>query len=120
MTESPALNKFVKWKRPLIGGFLSAGVATVSLLVLSLTKFDISISLLFLIWPMVFEYIFGIESKAWFKSLQIAILVWFLIGFGITYFIKSNKKAIGFWLLPFALSFLVAALIWFYFNFAAT
>jgi hypothetical protein len=61
----------------------------------------------------------GIETMEWLRSLLMAIFVWFLIGFGITYFIKNNKKAIGFWLLPFSLSFLVAALIWLYFNFAA-
>ncbi len=115
MTESPTPSKFAKWKRPLVGGLLSAGIAGISLFILMLLFGSPSAAGL-LAWPLAVRMLF-FRPRNEFTEIVIALLIWFLIGFMIAHFIKSNKQAILFWFLPLTLSFLPLLFGWYYVNF---
>jgi hypothetical protein len=109
MTNSNAPNKFAKLKRTLTGGSLSAGFAGMNLLVLWLAH-D-SDSFILFGWPYFYAGLLGFTSGAP-ASLLVSLVIWFFLGAGSAFFVKSNKKAILLWLLPFSPAFLFAALVW--------
>ena len=88
MTESPVSSKPINWIRPLVGGLLSAGVAT-------------------FIWSGGSLFAYGFEEPLeWYASItgifggiNGVFLSWFLIGGAIAFFFRSNLAALGIWFL---------------------
>lgn len=109
MTNSHAPSKFTILKRTLMGGLLSAGFAGMNLLVLWLAH-DTD-SFMPFAWPYFYAGLLGFTSGTPASSLA-AIVIWFFLGAGLAYFVRSNKKAVQLWFLPFSLAFLFAVLIW--------
>jgi len=114
MKESSTPSKFSKWKRPLIGGILSAATAVASLIISWLTPE--SDGLFFLKLPLIFIIALGVDNLI-FITLG-GFLIWFFLGLGITYLVSSNKKAVRWWLLLFTLAFLVLPLLAYFVYFA--
>lgn len=116
MTESPTPNKLAKWKRPLIGGLLSAGIVGIYAKYIDMFLDGFSIlsifSLEFFCPPNC--YFFSIGNPWWVEILGYGaiLLIWFLAGATITYFTRKNWLAIGLWLLLQAIkTFLYIALM---------
>ena len=104
MTESPSPNKFAKWKRPLIGGFLSAVIAGGIIAVqISFDGVDfLRIPALSVITPILLFALFTNTNNLINSALVSILLVtalWLIIGFTITYFVRNNLLAIGSWIL---------------------
>jgi len=111
MTESPAPNKFTQWKRPLIGGLLSALIAGIALVVLY--KFDFFLFVGFITIGMIIPNIFLGGSNLWISVLS--IVFWFFAGSVITHYFKNNK-VIGVWIILYIVSFIFRVLYfpWFF------
>lgn len=111
MTESPTPSKFAKWKRPLIGGLLSAGVVGISTGLITLLDYfmdggdDRSIlTLIFSFFPKLLMVFINAGDPPFDPPLILMISFWFLVGATITFFIKSNKGAIRLWIVFLALT----------------
>ncbi len=111
MTVSPASNKSVKWTRTLIraliGGLLSAFVAGIALFLVNFVNPESFMYLRILELPGSLLYTlsgysqvrYSLDDKTYLlPTLLLALVYWFFFGFGLTYFIKNNKMAIGCWL----------------------
>ncbi len=106
MTESPTSSKLAKWKRPLIGGLISALLAVSSIFYAYLTDADYPVSYLsggFSAPAYIFTeaafYDFQIPARFSLSSLTLTFLLWFVMGASISYLIKKNWKAVGCWFL---------------------
>ncbi len=92
MNESPTPSKLAKWKRPLIGGLLSAGIAII-------------------IWNGQGLFAYGFEEPLeWFAAITgiwggiIGIFFsWFLAGAVIAFYVRKNLAAFGLWILLYVL-----------------
>lgn len=104
MTESPTPSKFTKWKRPLIGGGLSAGIVVI------LQFFGLP----GLFGPLVIIHasILGgyYLNYVGDYGLIISILLWFLIGYIIANFFRKTIGPIIAWLLIY-IFFAIAGII---------
>ena len=111
MTQVSILNQFAKWKRPLIGGLLSACLAEIFLLSLfaivqgklSANAAMIEIGTGFLSPIVIFEDILKIKSILLVRIL--ILLFWFFVGAVVSQFIKTNLYAITCWLILFLIIF---------------
>jgi hypothetical protein len=111
MTESLTPSNFAKWKRPVIGGVISASIAAFFMLLYFLAyRIDWFYDFLFstLDMDMLGAGFYAPGLPFWlvrFDDLQgsistvFSIFVWFLAGFTITYLVRKNIIAIGLWIL---------------------
>jgi len=111
MTLSLTPGKSAEWIRALFGGSLSALVVAIALFLVEFVNPELFKYLRILEFPGVilallaglFGYRFvNLQVAApsvSFPILALALLYWFLFGFGLTYLIKNNKAAIAWWLI---------------------
>ena len=106
MTESSTPNKFAQWRRPLLGGLLSAIIAGIFLFIAEIFSGKVTefLTLGFSL-PTLFTSNTGF---AFFLS----ILFWFTAGATIAYLSRKNVMAIVFWLVLYIVSI---ALFWVFF-----
>jgi hypothetical protein len=105
MTESYPPNNFPRWKRPLISGLISAGMAGICFGLLLYNPRTASGSI---VWFLLLGFLApGLldQSASRVVSLLIVIVFWFLIGTGIGHLFRKNWIAIGVWLIVYAISF---------------
>jgi hypothetical protein len=129
MAETPInQNGSTKWIRALSGGVLSALVIGIALSLLSFTKTSSSVIQLYLNLmfglPGIFlhTWIFGDPfakllppadalAVTW-RIIYLTLAYWFFSGFGLAYFIKNNKKAIGAWLSMMTILAVLLIILW--------
>ena len=111
MTLSLTPGKSAEWIRALFGGSLSALVVAIALFLVEFVNPELFKYLRILEFPGVilallaglFGYRFvNLQVAApsvSFLILALALLYWFLFGFGLTYLIKNNRTAIAWWLI---------------------
>jgi|RhiMetdeSRZDD1v2_1073273.scaffolds.fasta_scaffold1481014_2 hypothetical protein len=121
-------SKSTEWIRALIGGVLSALVIGIALFLLSFTKPSSSVIKLYLNLivglPGIFlhTWLFGDPfakllspanalAVSW-RIIYLTLAYWFFCGFGLTYFIKNNKKAIGAWLIMMVILAVLLIILW--------
>jgi len=109
MNETLASITYAKWKLPLGGGLISASVAGISLLSEINGIEPFGINNLGWIFAIPFDFSSFINTDT--SRLIATILLWFFYGFGLTYFIKDNRKAIGCWFAPVILLLIFAMLL---------
>lgn len=103
MTESPTPSKFAQWKRPLIGGVLSALIAGIFLIVAEVFSGKVTelLALGFSL-PTLFTSNIGF-------AVFLSILFWFIAGATIAHQVRKNVLAMVSWLVLYMISF---ALFW--------
>jgi ABC-type spermidine/putrescine transport system permease subunit I len=111
--------KSTEWTRALIGGGLSALIIAIALFLLSFTTPSSSVIKLYLNLTIGLPGIFlhtwllgdpfaqllspaDALAGTW-RIVYLTLVYWFVAGFGITYFIKDNRKAIQTWLIMLAI-----------------
>ena len=106
MIESPTPNKFAQWRRPLLGGLLSAIIAGIFLFIAEIFSGKVTefLTLGFSL-PTLFTSNTGF---AFFLS----ILFWFMAGATIAHLSRKNVMAIVYWLVLYMVSI---ALFWVFF-----
>jgi hypothetical protein len=114
MTKS-FTNKFTQWKRPLIGGFLSALVAGIFLMTFGFLPIWENLRILihfgFLAPVLLLAFIFIIPVDAPLWSVLIPAIFWFMVGAIITYYKQENRKAIIYWFVFYIFSFVLGYVI---------
>ncbi|MBI3163254.1 MAG: hypothetical protein HYZ24_01110 [Chloroflexi bacterium] len=109
MTESPAPSKSAKWKRPLIGGLLSALVSFAGVATIGSDSFFLLFDTPFIGIPwIILDGIFQLDDML-IPGLFLTLGIWFVIGAAIAHTVKTNKKAIMLWLLILVLLWPVGA-----------
>ncbi len=108
MTNSSTQSRFVMLKRSLISGFLSALATGIPMFVgyfLESQPVDLVLSIFLksfatpgtiLLIPFLYLYM---PSDMPLTIILLALLYWFLFGFGLSLFIKNNRQAIALWFL---------------------
>src|SRR5574339_583190 len=123
LTTSPG--KASNWMRAMIGGGLSIFIVGIALFLVSLrTTSGITLFVAILLYlPGIFLHTWLLgdpyarllppeEAAAISQRLTLfALLAWFLLGFGLTCFIKSNKKAFGAWLMVIIM-LVILVIVW--------
>ena len=112
MTEALAQNRFAQWKRLLIGGILSAGIAgTIVVLMYVLNFFPIPLVGFMTTGIIVSNFFFGDENL---PIIIVSIIFWFFAGSVIAYYNKLNNAAIKAWGVLFVMSFVLFLLFYVY------
>jgi hypothetical protein len=121
-------SKSTEWIRALIGGVLSALLIGLALFLLSFTQPSPSVIKLYLNLmiglPGIFlhTWLFGDPfakllppadalAVSW-RILYLTLAYWFFSGFGLTYFIGNNQKAISAWLIMMAIFAVLLMILW--------
>jgi len=110
MTLSPAPGKSAKWIRALFGGSLSALVVGIAFFLVYFVNSDLfkyvrilelpgAILTLLVILLLGYPLASYDPVAAPLPILSLALVYWFLFGFGLTYFFKNNRMAIAWWLI---------------------
>lgn len=109
MTLSLTPSESAKWIRALFGGALSAFVVGIALFLVHFVNSESLIYLKILELPGLILTILGSELSGYtligppdslsLSVISLALVYWFLFGFGLTYFIKNNIMAIAWWLI---------------------
>jgi len=111
MTPSLTPGKSAQWTRALSGGLLSALVVGIALFLVTFVNAELFKYLRILEFPgVILALLAGLFGHPFvnlqvaapsvsFLILALALLYWFLFGFGLTYLIKNNKTAIAWWLI---------------------
>ena len=102
MTESPTPGKFAKWKRPLIGGLLSALLAGVILI--SQSSGILFVGSAVPVWM----FIPPTTDNVPMPVVPFAMLLWFLMGAVIAHIERNNMRAFLSWLILHAIFFSIA------------
>lgn len=108
MNETPASGKFTQWNRPLRGGLISAGVATVWTGLGALVSAWVGDSDIDFLPLRILVLIIYLPALAFFMPGWIFPLVWFGIGAVVSAISKSNIVAIIMWVGILAASIFVA------------
>lgn len=98
-------NKLSKWKRPLIGGALSALLFGFAMYAARIGGYGVVFFSLGFIMPGSFLGITHIGLQ-----IIIDLLFWFIVGNAIAHRFKKNIVAIGFWLYVYFLAFTITLL----------
>jgi len=110
MTESPTPNKFAKWKRPLIGGFLSTLITLIGIAIgLSNDSLFFLIGQRFMGLPIFILVNLLHLDEIIIPGIILTLAIWFLIGALITHFVRKNLPAVAYWLLSLVVSGFFAA-----------
>jgi len=97
MASSTTPGKFGIWNRPLRGGLISAGVATVWTGLGALVSAWVGDSDIDFLPLRILGLIIYLPALAFFMPGWVFPAVWFLIGAGISSIVKSNKLAVIVW-----------------------
>ena len=115
MTESSIPSEFTQWKRPLIGGLLSAGIAGMFVVLMYvLNFFPIPLVGFMTVGIIVSNLFFGDENL---PIITVSIIFWFFAGSVIAYYNKLNNTAIKAWGILFVVSFVLFLLFYIYLNY---
>ena len=121
-------SKPTEWIRALIGGVLSAFVIGIALFLLSFTETSSSVIKLYLNLmiglPGIFLHTWLLGDPfakllppadalavSW-RIIYLTLAYWFFSGFGLTYFIKNNRKAVRAWLIMMAIFAVLLLILW--------
>lgn len=114
------MNKSSQWKRAFIGGLLSALAAGIPMSIsylfeLQSTSFLLSTFLSSFALPgILLSLSFPNPSESQgitVPHILLSLPFWFPFGFGLTFFIKSDRKAIGWWLVLVIIPLIVITLL---------
>ena len=105
MTESPTLNKLTVWKRAEVGGLLSACATGIPMFIghflelqstsfLSIFLKSFALPGMIISYPIYDPY----RPPDILPQILLSLPYWFLFGFGLSLFIKDNRRAISGWL----------------------
>ncbi len=102
MTTSPNQYQIAIWKRSLIGGLLSAGIAGTMVVLMYLLNFFPIPLVGFMTVGIVISNIFFEDSNLWISI--VSVVFWFLAGSVIAHYFNKNRLAIKFWTILFIVS----------------
>jgi len=114
MNESPNQKDLTRWKRSLIGGLLSAGIAGIIVALMYLFNFFPIPLIGFMTMGIIVSNFFFGDENLW--IIIVSIIFWFFAGSIITYYIKVNSVAIKIWGVLFVGSFMLFLVFYVYLN----
>ena len=115
MTSSSNQNGLSIWKRSLIGGLLSTGIAgTIVVLMYLFNFFPIPLVGFMTVGIIISNFFFGDENL---PIIIVSFIFWFFAGSAITHFNKLNSAVIKIWGMLFVASFVLFLLFYVYLNY---
>jgi len=107
-------NGLLIWKRSLVGGLLSMGIAgTIVVLMYLFNFFPIPLVGFMTVGIIISNFFFGDENL---PIIIVSFIFWFFAGSAITYFNKLNSIVIKVWGMLFVASFVLFLLFYVYLN----